>query len=66
MDLNKFGPSLRWMTYEAMNSGLQMKPFTEKWEEPKLNESLTGFWTFFEFIPFRRLSYKTEESTTFR
>ena len=66
MDLDKFGPALRWMTYEAISSGLRMSPFTKQWEEPKFNESLTGIWKAVEYIPFRRLSYQDQESTTHR
>jgi hypothetical protein len=66
LDLNRFGPALRWMTYEAINNGLRMSPFTEQWEEPKLNESLVGVWKVLEYMPFGRLSYAGKNDTTYR
>jgi hypothetical protein len=66
LDLNRFGPALRWMTYEAINSGLRTLPFTERWEEPRLNESLAGFWKVLEYVPFGRLSYVGKDNTTYR
>jgi hypothetical protein len=65
-DLDKFGPALRWMTYEALSKGLKMTPFNKEWEVPKANESLTGIWNALEYLPFRRLSYEDQESTTKR
>jgi hypothetical protein len=63
-DLDKFGPALRWMTYEAISNGLKMTPFDKKWEESEANESLTGVWNALEYLPFRRLSYENQENTT--
>ena len=54
------------MPYEAISSGLRMAPFTKSWVEPEFKESLTGVWKALEYIPFRRLTYKDEESTTRR
>ena len=64
--LDKFGPALRWMTYEAISSGLRMTPFEKTWKEPEFRESLTGFWNVMEYYPFCRLSYEDQESTTYR
>jgi hypothetical protein len=64
LDLNRFGPALRWMSYEAISNGLRMHPFSKKWERPKRNESLTGFWKVLEYMPFGRLTYESEEATT--
>jgi hypothetical protein len=66
LELNRFGPALRWMTYEAISGGLRMLPFTEKWEEPKRNESLVGFWKLLERFPFGRLSYMDKDNITYR
>jgi hypothetical protein len=63
-ELDKFGPALRWMTYEAISNGLKMARFNKKWEEPKPSESLTGVWKALEYLPFGRLSYADQESTT--
>jgi hypothetical protein len=54
------------MSYEAISSGLLMRPFSKQWEEPKRNESLTGFWKVLEYIPFGRLTYASEEATTYK
>jgi hypothetical protein len=66
LELNRFGPALRWMTYEAISSGLRMSPFTEKWEEPTRNESLVGVWKVLECLPFDRLSYVNKDDITCR
>jgi hypothetical protein len=66
LDLNRFGPALRWMSYEAISNGLRMLPFSKKWEKPKRNKSLTGFWRVLEFVPFSRLTYVSEEDITYR
>jgi hypothetical protein len=54
------------MTYEAINSGIRMKPFEQASEEPVFNESMTLVWKILELIPFRRLSYEDEVSMTYR
>jgi hypothetical protein len=62
LKLNRFGPALRWMTYEAITAGLRMKPFeNKKWKDIKPNDSLNWFWHILECIPFPRLSYDDEE-----
>jgi hypothetical protein len=66
IELDKFGPALRWMTYEAINSGLRMKTFDKQWGEYKPSESLTFGWKMLEILPLSRLTYKTEESVTHR
>jgi hypothetical protein len=63
-DLDKFSPALRWMTYEAIDKGLKMKPFNKKWvDATKTEESLSGIWNALEYYPFRRLSYEDRERT---
>jgi hypothetical protein len=66
IDLDKFGPALRWMTYEAVNGGLRMMPFDKEWVEYKSSESLTLGWRILEILPLGRLTYKTEEGVTRR
>lgn len=59
LDLDKFGPALRWMTYEAILAGLDMDPLRGEWEkliEP--HNSMTVFWRIVECLPIKRLTYK--------
>ncbi|KZP27354.1 hypothetical protein FIBSPDRAFT_730839, partial [Athelia psychrophila] len=63
------GVPLLWMCYEAISCGLKMKLYNAKWKWDELgavNESLTGVWKLFEYMPFTRLSYKTHEEMTMR
>lgn len=63
LKLVRFGPALRWMLYEAMDSGLLVEPFkVGKWEAAMHTPSMNWFWKLFEAIPFRRLSYSTDVS----
>lgn len=32
IDLDKFGPALRWMSYEALTEGLRMVDFRGNWQ----------------------------------
>jgi hypothetical protein len=66
IELDKFGPALRWMTYEAISNGLRMKTFDKQWGEYKSSESLTLGWKILEILPLSRLTYKAEESVTHR
>ncbi|KZV95444.1 WD40 repeat-like protein [Exidia glandulosa HHB12029] len=62
---NKFGPALRWMTYEATRFGLLLGKLPKEWEEvPKISESLSSGWWPFEFIPFTQPSYEKDAGTT--
>ncbi|THU82442.1 hypothetical protein K435DRAFT_734741 [Dendrothele bispora CBS 962.96] len=65
-DLNKFGPALRWMTYEAISCGLKMKAYRGEWEPLEPKESLTPFWWFLEILPVTRLLYKDGERESTR
>ncbi|KAJ8482199.1 hypothetical protein ONZ45_g15035 [Pleurotus djamor] len=62
--LNNFGPSLRWMTHEAMACGLKMSPYQGEWKTLTPKESLTSFWRILECFPFGALSYKDANSLT--
>ncbi|KAL0952458.1 hypothetical protein HGRIS_006726 [Hohenbuehelia grisea] len=66
MDLDKFGPALRWMTYEAIGYGLKTVPYTHKWATMHPIESLTPIWKVVECLPLRHLSYKGKEGKTKR
>jgi hypothetical protein len=66
IDLNKFGPALRWMTYEAIISGLRIMTVNEQWGEYNSSESLTLGWKILEILPLGRLTYEKEESVTHR
>ncbi|KZV99905.1 hypothetical protein EXIGLDRAFT_800152 [Exidia glandulosa HHB12029] len=47
-----FGPSLRWMSYEAMRFGLHLGTASRKWSaNPSVSESLSGFGIFSRFCP---------------
>jgi hypothetical protein len=64
MELSKFGPALRWMTYEAITHGLLIEPFTGIWKQASYTESMKGIWKLLEFLPLRQLSYIDKDSTT--
>jgi hypothetical protein len=54
---------------EAINSGALLKPKKVEWDWQNLDvvkESLTGVWSLFEWMPFKRLSYEDSTSTTYR
>lgn len=62
LDLDKFGPALRWMTYEAILSGLEMETVKGKWEklvEP--HNSMGAIWLLVECLPIKRLAYKGQD-----
>ncbi|KAF8483193.1 hypothetical protein JB92DRAFT_3032396 [Gautieria morchelliformis] len=73
---NQLNPNLKlgktpglWMSYEAMSNGLQMRPTKVDWDWKNLwevKESLTPVWGIFDWLPFKRLSYKDLSSTTYR
>jgi hypothetical protein len=64
LDVNKFGPALRWMSYEAMEKGLHMKPYKGEWQEIIPNSSMTWFWRCLEVLPIKRLSYEGADCKT--
>ncbi|EIN07581.1 hypothetical protein PUNSTDRAFT_69535 [Punctularia strigosozonata HHB-11173 SS5] len=55
--LDRFGPALQWMTYEALLSGVRMEPFIGKWQNFSPHHSMNWFWRLLEGMPLRRLSY---------
>ncbi|KDR67100.1 hypothetical protein GALMADRAFT_80066 [Galerina marginata CBS 339.88] len=62
-DINLFGPSLRWMSYEAISSGLRMIPRQGEWSRIPLNDSMSWWWRILEYslFPIPRLSYKGKD-----
>ncbi|KAF4610775.1 hypothetical protein D9613_006466 [Agrocybe pediades] len=61
--MDRSRPPLRWMVHEAGALGLRMRPFTRELsseEHIQVKESLTGLWTFLEWLPFRRLTFSGE------
>ncbi|KAL0958322.1 hypothetical protein HGRIS_000467 [Hohenbuehelia grisea] len=69
-DLDIFGPSLRWMSYEALECGLNMVPYIPKWSSsiPTPSSSLSFGWRLMEYLPWPRLLYKgpRSDATTMR
>ncbi|KAJ8514965.1 hypothetical protein ONZ45_g7554 [Pleurotus djamor] len=63
-ELANFGPSLRWVTYEAITHGLRVKPYTGKWISIQPTNSLTWYWKILEAFPLSSLSYLDEDSVT--
>ncbi|EJD54177.1 WD40 repeat-like protein [Auricularia subglabra TFB-10046 SS5] len=61
-DLKKFGPALRWMSFEAVLSGLRIEPGPREWEPIQVSDSMTSFWKIFEYLPIRRLTYEGKET----
>ncbi|KAI0046388.1 hypothetical protein FA95DRAFT_1679826, partial [Auriscalpium vulgare] len=66
LELDHFGASLRWMTYEAITHGLRLSPRQGMWETFDPNLSVNQFYKFIDWLPYRRLSYKDPDSTTRR
>ncbi|KAH9485829.1 hypothetical protein JR316_0002744 [Psilocybe cubensis] len=66
LKLNQFGPSLRWMTYEALTWGLKMNPFDQKWAPLSPKSSMNWKWNILENLPILRLSYQNSNAVTRR
>lgn len=65
LSMDKNGPPLRWMSYEAISAGLIMHPFRGTWNLGQVNavhESLTWVWRPFEYLPIKKLSYKCADA----
>ena len=69
-DLDRSGAPLLWMSYEAISAGLLMEPSNVQWKWEQLgdvHESLTGFiWNLFEYLPFKRRTYRDSHSMGLR
>ncbi|KAK7036456.1 hypothetical protein VNI00_011653 [Paramarasmius palmivorus] len=52
-------PALRWMTREAILTGLLLNPSSTSWktQEKAFNESLTLLWRMLEILPLKHLHY---------
>ncbi|EJD36615.1 hypothetical protein AURDEDRAFT_174297 [Auricularia subglabra TFB-10046 SS5] len=66
-NMRKFGPALRWMSFEARLAGLKISKEPRRWdtELPRTN-SLTPFWKLIELLPVKRLTYDSVSGTTYR
>lgn len=63
LDLDLFGPPLRWMLYEALEHGLRVEPYRGGWSAPVHSPSMTRVWRMFEVYPWKRLSYNGTSPT---
>ncbi|EJD37496.1 WD40 repeat-like protein [Auricularia subglabra TFB-10046 SS5] len=59
--LNKFGPALRWMSWEATLAGLKLVETPDSWEAIGVSKSMTMVWRIVECLPIKRLSYPRHE-----
>ncbi|EIN03656.1 hypothetical protein PUNSTDRAFT_139370 [Punctularia strigosozonata HHB-11173 SS5] len=57
LDLDQFGPALRWMSYEASRAGLRTENFQGNWKQVKPTDSMNWFWRMLEWFPLKHLSY---------
>lgn len=67
--LNNATIPVLWIGNEALMAGLKLKPSRVEWDWRKLKysgptKSLGVVWYLFEALPFKRLTYKDEKSTT--
>lgn len=67
-DLDRRTAPLRWMVYEALVAGLRMD-VVEGWTKEKepnfeFHESLTWIWWILEFLPLKRLTYRSRDGIT--
>jgi hypothetical protein len=65
--LDRTNAPFLWMSYEASLAGLLTELSNAEWKHEHLgdvNESLTGIWKVFEYLPLKHLSYKDSSSTT--
>ncbi|KAF4604337.1 hypothetical protein EYR40_001516 [Pleurotus pulmonarius] len=67
--LDRGHAALLWMSYEANTAGLKTHPSRVDWKWENLSEvheSLTAVWFPMEYLPVKRLSYKSATSTVWR
>ncbi|EJD54254.1 WD40 repeat-like protein [Auricularia subglabra TFB-10046 SS5] len=64
--LDKFGPSLRWMSFEATTFGLRVARKRNQWEAVRPSQSMSPVWRFIEGLPVKRLTYESQHSVTWR
>ncbi|EJD47492.1 hypothetical protein AURDEDRAFT_62168, partial [Auricularia subglabra TFB-10046 SS5] len=65
-NLDHFGPSLRWMSFEARVAGVRFMQEPQLYVAVELErtQSLKHFWHLLEMLPFKRLTYQTADRTT--
>ena len=61
--LMRFGPSFRWMLYEALEKGLRLEPYQGGWSPPTHRPSMTPIWLIMELYPWKRLAYIGRDQT---
>ncbi|KAF8957462.1 hypothetical protein BDZ97DRAFT_1846327 [Flammula alnicola] len=67
LGLDHFGPSLRWMSYEAIRYGLRLEPNRCQWSPMSPTPSMTLGWKILEYvIPITHLTYKDANKTVWR
>lgn len=64
--LSRFGPALRWMSFEALLAGIKLSPGPLNWTVTMQTNSMTAIWVPMELFPIKRLSYKNATKTTRR
>ncbi|KAF7441271.1 hypothetical protein PC9H_001620 [Pleurotus ostreatus] len=67
--LDRGHAALLWMSYEANTAGLKTHPSRVDWKWENLSEvheSLTAVWLPMEYLPVKRLSYKSATSTVWK
>ncbi|KIJ47266.1 hypothetical protein M422DRAFT_164201 [Sphaerobolus stellatus SS14] len=65
VELDYFGPALRWMSYEAIEFGLRLERSPVKWSTIIPNPSMTWYYKLLEYIPVKRLSYKNQDDADY-
>ena len=63
IEMNQFGPALRWMHYEGLVFGLLASSFTGTWPPTEIHNSMSLFYWIQEWLPLKRALYgpKAEE-----
>lgn len=65
-NLDRFGPSLRWMSFEARVAGVRFMRDPQRYADSASDHthSLTPVWRILEILPFKHLTYQSVEGTT--
>ncbi|PPQ90221.1 hypothetical protein CVT25_001664 [Psilocybe cyanescens] len=58
LETDQFGPSLRWMSYEAIKEGLKMECHQKPWKPLIPKPSMNWFYGLIKYILILKLSYK--------
>ena len=60
IEMNQFGPALRWMHYEGLVFGLLASSFTGTWPPTEIHNSMSLFYWILEWLPLKRALYGPE------